>query len=276
MRILLISGTTQDNELFFKRLSPLIETIKRNNDNRIGVIMPGQRTQIEMPGNTIIKYIVDSRGDSKLQIPRFTPKQINDLNNFLSEFDPDIIHSFDEGLLALLTQYFAIRKRIPFILSLGNIIDKEGTFTDKLLLKLLSPFGFNERFIGNFYHNATAIIYDNELQNEFINKIEYKGKVIKEDINDICEKYKEIIRSHEQYVGSKVYSNITKYIPSEFLKDTIDDILPKKRGVSIKSLFWFLAAIFGSMITYIGIRGRQSLNKSKNGKDSKDNKDNNN
>jgi hypothetical protein len=270
MRILLINGTVEGTDQFQQNIASQIDRlIKTDPDLRIGVLLPGTSSRVEISENNIVKFQVNSRGDATLQIPKLTPAQIREINNFISEFNPDIIHSHDEGFLALIAQFWAIRKKIPFLLSLGNLIEQENSLTGNIILKLLSPFGFNERFINNFYHNSTAIICNNEVQLEFIEKLNYKGRVFNQIKNHLttAEIYQTIYRGQQEYIRSPIFSSITELIPSEGLREGIEDMLPERnqkkyqKSLGIKPLFWLGAAIVGSLVAYFGLKKNQEQDK---------------
>lgn len=263
MRILLISGTVEGSEQYQQNISAQIEDLKKTDPElRMGVLLPGDVSRVEITEKNIVKFQVNSRGDATLQIPKLTPAQIREINNFISEFNPDIIHSYDEGFLALIAQFWAIRKKIPFLLSLGNLIEQENSLTGSIIIKLLSPFGFNERFISNFYHNTTGIICNNEVQLEFIKKLKYQGRIF-DQLNQtkaITEIYKAIYLGQQEYIRSKIFSSITELIPSEGLRDSIEEILPERnqkkyqKNLGLKPLFWLGAAIVGSLVAYFGLK----------------------
>lgn len=262
MRILIIPSFNGNYKEVNQDLQSLIEILKRDPQNDIGLLEAGNSTKVVMGDENLVSFRIECKSNEEIDIPRLTPSQINSIYNFFSEFNPEIIHSYDEGIISLLAQFWSIRNKTPFLLSLGKL-KTDRSLPSKLFLKLLGGFGFNERFINNFYHNSTAIVLNTETDREFVKKINFEGKTYENVlIEDIPQVYFELNQRQREYVSSKAFGNLIKIIPTTKLKNSVTSMLPKssksqdQKSMGLKSIFWVIAAIIGSLITYFTLKGR--------------------
>ena len=117
MRILLVWDISRPLKELFD-----ISSIKLRTNDKLAIIIPGQTTRVIIDKNNIIKYEIKCIFTEKAKtIPQITPKDIDDLNIFLKEFNPDLIHSFDGDILGLLTQNWATNNKIHYLLSNSNL-----------------------------------------------------------------------------------------------------------------------------------------------------------
>jgi len=262
MRILIIPSFNGNYKQQNQDLLSLIEVLKRDPQNDIGLLEAGNSTKVVMGDGNLVSFRIECKSNEEIDIPRLTPSQVNSIYNFISEFNPEIIHSYDEGIISLLAQFWSIRNKTPFLLSLGKL-KTDRSLPSNVFLKILSGFGFNERFINNFYHNATAIILKQENDREFIKKINFEGKTYENVlIEDTPSVYSELKVRQKEYVSSKVFGNLISIIPTTKLKNSVSSLLPKsnksqdQKSMGIKSIFWVVAAIIGSLITYFTLKGK--------------------
>lgn len=264
MRILIIPSFNGNYQQVNQNIEELVRILNGDPQNDIGLLEAGNSTKVVMGEGNMVSFRIECKSNEEVDIPRLTPAQVNSIYNFFSEFNPEIIHSYDEGIISLLAQFWAIRNKTPFLLSLGKL-KSDRSFPSQLFLKILSGFGFNERFINNFYHNATAIILNNENDRDFIKNINFEGKTYENVlVEDTLEVYSDLKVRQKEYVSSKAFDNLIKIIPTAKLKDSVNSLLPKsnrmqdQRAMGVRSVFWVVAAIIGSLITYFTLRGKKS------------------
>ena len=127
MRILLVWDISKPLKELFD-----LSNIKLRSSDKLAVILPAESTRVIIDKDNIIKYEIKCIFTEKdKRIPQITPKDIDDLNIFLKEFNADLIHSFDTDVLGLITQNWAINNKIHYLLS----------------KKDLSPIKFNKKHI---------------------------------------------------------------------------------------------------------------------------------
>jgi hypothetical protein len=261
MRILIIPSFNSNSNKN-KQLESLLNILKSDTKNDIGLLEAGNSTKVIMGEANLVSFRIECKNNEEIEIPRLTPSQLNSIYNFFSEFNPEIIHSYDEGIVSLIAQFWSIRNKTPFLLSMGKM-QSERSLPLKLFLKMLSGLGFNERFINNFYHNSTAIILNNESDRDFIKKINFEGKTYENVlIEDVPSIYSDLLDRQKEYVGSKAFSNLIRIVPTTKLKNSVTSILPQgsksqdQKSLGIRNVFWVIAAIIGSLITYFTLRGK--------------------
>ncbi len=120
MRILLVWDFLKPLEDFFD-----ISKMKLREEDKLAIILPAKATRVIIDKDNLIKYEVKCVFNQDKQAPRITPKDLDDLNVFLKEFKPDLIHSFDCNLLGLMTQNYAINNKIKYLLSNNGEINKK-------------------------------------------------------------------------------------------------------------------------------------------------------
>jgi len=258
MKILIISGNTVTSEDYKKFVHKQIELLWHDrsftggSDNKIGILLPGERTEIFIEESGIVKFFFNSYDNGNLQIPKLTLGSINDINNFITEFRPDLIHSFDEGFLGLMSQYRAVRKKVPYILTLlpQNQIPRNGLAT-KVLSSVIRQFGFTNEFVKNYYHNCRSLITTTVPQVEMLHNIHYQGEIRCKrelDHSGYFEYYSDLLNKQPEYIRSKNFQDIVKYIPE---KEQIQG------GIKLKpaTVFFMGTAVLGSLLAYTALKG---------------------
>jgi glycosyltransferase involved in cell wall biosynthesis len=131
----------------------------------VGLICPGDRTEINQAENGLRIFTIESRGEGVLTLPILSHRNLRQLFAFLDEFNPDIIHAHDPLLVGVIGQVWAKMRRVPFILTSHVLPWKILEFGTSEALKiparaLTEP--LVEEFFTHFYQNCDAVILMNE------------------------------------------------------------------------------------------------------------------
>ena len=114
MKILLVSGkclSNADRSKYCEFIKEFVNTdMFKANKDKLAYIFPSDSSEINIENEYLINFAIKSVGDRSVQIPDFNPVAINDIYNFFIDFNADIVISFDNGYLGLLSQVWAIQK----------------------------------------------------------------------------------------------------------------------------------------------------------------------
>lgn len=279
MRVLIISGQSLNSETYSDKLEPHIEGLlsdkafSQDINNKVALLVPGTRNHVQIKDNGLIIFELDSLETSTSHIPNLTPNILRELNGFMNEFKPNILHSFDEGSLGIMAQFFAITKKIPYILSIYPDENGSGrSFATRMMLSIMEQVGLSQEFVKNYYNNATAIVADNlsleriKTENDFDGfAVNYKDLKRGEQYLSF---YKRMMLRNKEFVKSKRFAGIVKLLPVKSLQNSIANYLPEKKTtkntkkLAPASILLAGAAIIGSIITFAAVKGISKLKKS--------------
>jgi hypothetical protein len=270
MRILLISGKSQDSDLFKNQVNPLIQELlklKEFNDgtHKLGIILPGTQNQVEIKENGLITFEINSTNGEAIQIPNLTPGLVREINGFLNEFQPDIVHAYDAGFMGILAQYFSVSKKIPFVLTVlpGQGEQKPG-FTSKILTALLAQMGVSADFIKNYYNNATALIGDVKEMPNIVEYSRFSGTVL---ANKDFQKGQQIISCYTKLIQEQKKNLRSNNEKSATDKQNGDNsTVTNKKDIKKVGFGAFLiagAAVAGSVFAFTALKGFSKLKRTK-------------
>ncbi len=258
MRILLVSGNAQESEIFKKYVAPTLEGILKledfkNGTHKLGLVLPGKRNQIEIKDNGLINFEINSEDNQEIQIPNLTPGLVREVNGFLNEFQPDVVHSFDVGFIGVISQFFAISKKMPFILSVipEQRVQKVG-LTSKILGALLSQIGVSAEFIRNYYNNSTALIGRKNDLDAVLNFTYFIGTIasdteVKEG-HQLLDFYNKLLVNQKRYLKKKSAGKDSEQNKEKLIKKT-----------GVIAFLVAGAAVAGSVFAFTALKGISKL-----------------
>lgn len=261
MKILLVSGkclSNTDSSKYCEFIKELVNAdLFKNSNDKIAYIFPGDSSEINIKEERLINFAVNSVGDRSVQIPDLNPMAMKDIYNFLVDFNADIVVSFDSGFLGLLSQIWAIRKKVPYALYSTNSIENFKTKTSRFLRGILMNTGLSGEFSSNFYHNCTAIFVVDEYNSRKLQDISFKGKIILIDESlsktkfqeIICNELKSLIKSQTRYIKSNIFKKIIDRIPFNPFSSR-EHKKNAKKNLNIGTLIFAGGAVLTSIIAF--------------------------
>jgi len=273
MRLLFVIAQKRDSKYFQEHLKPLIDMIvaapefKNEQQNRIGLVFLGEKNKVHIESDGLISFQVNSASIGTIDHPGMTPGTIKEINGFVNEFRPNVIHAFERSNLVLTIEFLAVSKRIPVILSLinGPSPKNKTNIFNKIFSAILSPFGLGDSYSRNFYNNATTIFAANEIRAKLKAEELYAGdfsdSVVLEKLPTLMGFYEKILVRQKQYIKSKRFQAILKAIPTNTLQNKVRQKLPDSREtkdrkkIVVTSVVITGTALLASLITYGVVKG---------------------
>ena len=261
MKILLVSGkclSNTDSSKYCEFIKELVNAdIFKTNEDKIAYVFPGDSSEINIKAERLINFAVKSVGDKSLQIPDLNPLAVREIYNFFVDFNADIVVSFDSGFLGLMSQVWAIRKKVPYALYTTNSIEDFKTKTSRFLKGIFMNTGLSSEFLNNFYHNCTAIFVSDEYNSEKLQNIAYMGKIIlvKENPSKkvfqkfIYNELESLIKSQPRYIKSTIFKKIIDRIPFNPFSSNEHKINSRK-NLNIGTLIFAGGAVLTSIIAF--------------------------
>ena len=261
MKILLVSGkclSNKDSSKYYEFVKELVYSdIFKNSDDKIAYIFPGDSSEINIKDERLISFAVNSVGDNSVQIPDLTPMAMKDIYNFFVDFNADVVVSFDSGFLGLLSQIWAIRKKVPYALYNTNSIEDFRTKKSRFLRGILMNTGLSGEFLSNFYHNCTAIFVGDEYNSRKLQDISFMGKILLIDESLSKSKFQGIIynqlrfliRSQPRYIKSSIFKKIFDRIPFNPFSNK-ENKKNAKKNLNIGTLIFAGGAVLTSIIAF--------------------------
>jgi hypothetical protein len=261
MKILLVSGKclpSTDSDKYCEFLKDLVDTdIFKINKNKLAYIFPSDTSEISIKDDRLINFAIKSVGDTSMQIPNLSPMAINDIYNFFIDFKADIVISFDEGFLGLLSQVWAIQKKVPYIYCNTNTNEEFKTKTSRFFRSIFKNTGLSDEFYSNFYHNCTAIFVFKDSNSQKLQDLSYKGTIMlidenlsKEEYQQlIFAKFKSLISSQPKYIKSNIFRKIVnRFSFTPFSSQ--ENIKNDKKSLNIGTLIFAGGAVLTSIIAF--------------------------
>ena len=88
------------------------------------LLCPGERTELTTRNSGMRVLTVASAGPDQVYYPALHHATYDQVAAWLDEFRPDIVHSHDPVMLGAVAQYYALRRRIPFVTTLHWLPDR--------------------------------------------------------------------------------------------------------------------------------------------------------
>jgi len=261
MKILLVSGkclSNTDGSKYCEFIKELVNTdLFKANKDKLAYIFPAESSEINIENDCLINFAIKSVGDRSVQIPDLNPIAISDIYNFFIDFNADIVISFDDGFLGLISQVWAIQKKVPYALYDTRSDGEFKTKTSNFLRGIFRNTGLSGEFYSNFYHNCTAIFVSQESDFNKLNEIQYKGTIIlhkkglsKEDFqNTVIGELKSLIKSQPRYIKSTIFKKIIDRIPFNPFTNT-EDNKNRTKNLNIGTLIFAGGAVLTSIIAF--------------------------
>ncbi len=279
MHILYVVGQNRDSKAFNDYVAPMIKQMQALHSSthkvRVGLLFPSNRTAVEIDNNGLILFHLNCIISNETSIPKLTPNNINDINGFINEFKPDIIHSFDQGFIGLITQSRAVSKKIVYLLSVTkelNETERVG-ITSKVVLGIAKQIGITSELINNFYNNCTAIIASSQSLDFLTEEHAYQGfKINTKDLdstNRIYDLYRRMQIRFKDYEKKRWLQGLVNIFPSKKIKNKILPKLPQRRiNKNFKktvptSIVYTGVAIIGSLLAFGIISGFSKIKSKK-------------
>jgi glycosyltransferase involved in cell wall biosynthesis len=180
MRVVFITFFRESKGGGIGRVSYDIAASFARQGHRVILICPGDETQLKKVAFNLEYLQIKSAGEEEVAIPYLTISDLKFLFNFLEEFSPRIVHAHDFGPLALITQFWAINYKIPFIYTAHVMPTKPADFAIgefSRSLKRIMDTGLMKKFFFSFFKNCDAIISLNEYARKDILQYGFKKEV---------------------------------------------------------------------------------------------------
>lgn len=151
-------------------------------EHQVVMICPQKTTGLQGTDRELQVFGVRSAGDDEFHMPVLSVKSVRAIFDFLTAFQPQIIHAHDPALIGLICQVWARMNRVPFVHTAHVLPSRALDFgtTDAFNVKLLKS-NFSEsithRVLGDFYANCDAIIALNRTAEESIRDFGYQGQL---------------------------------------------------------------------------------------------------
>ncbi len=145
------------------------------------MICPADKTGYQRSEDGLSFFGVRSAGDSEFKMPDLSAKSVGEIFDFLTEFQPDIVHAHDPTLIGLIVQVWARMNLVPFVHTTHILPSKALEFgiteaLDVWFMKALSG-SFMLSAISNFFLNCDALIALNKPALESIREFGFQGPV---------------------------------------------------------------------------------------------------
>lgn len=88
------------------------------------LLCPGERTELERRNDGMKVLTVASTGPDQVYYPFLDHSTYDRAIAWLDEFQPDVVHSHDPIMLGAVAQYYALRRWIPFVMTLHWLPDR--------------------------------------------------------------------------------------------------------------------------------------------------------
>ena len=180
MRIVFITSFRKSKGGGIGRVSYEIAQAFAQQDHKTVLIRPGEKTQLKKVASHLEYLQIRSTGEGDLAIPYLTVSNLKFLFNFLEKFSPQIVHGHDFGPLTLVTQFWAINHKIPFIYTTHVLLTKPVDFAIKefsKILKILMDTTLMKKYFFSFFKNCDALIALNKDAKKDILKYGFREKV---------------------------------------------------------------------------------------------------
>lgn len=148
-------------------------------DHQVLFVIPGDKTRISNEGNLIFLEI-KSVGNNQIILPKLNPITVRYLVNKLNKFHPDIIHVHDPGPVAFFLQNWAIKNKVPFLLTSHLLPTKFIEFgsqeSNNKLSKYINKF-ITKKYLLPFFNSCSGVVALNKSALKDIKKLGYQGKI---------------------------------------------------------------------------------------------------
>ncbi len=150
--------------------------------HQVVMVCPADETGLTLSDDGLLVFGIRSAGDDEFHMPALSARTVNEVFDFLDDFQPDVVHAHDPALVGLVGQIWARMNLVPFVHTAHVLPSKALDFgtSDVLNLRWLKS-SFSEsvtyRVLGDFYENCDAIIALNESAQESIREFGYEGLV---------------------------------------------------------------------------------------------------
>ncbi len=147
----------------------------------VSIMTPGKSYEIDKTSKGLQTIYFKEAGTYEgLSVPIFTRRGIKKVFSLLDEYNPDVVHVHDPGLLTLIVQMWALRhKKLIFLTSHTlptrfmdfGVAEVLTSVVQKFLNIPLKP------YLNSVYNNADVVVALNQCAKEDIRKFGYKGSL---------------------------------------------------------------------------------------------------
>ena len=151
-------------------------------EHDVVMICPADKTGYEKREEGISVFGIRSAGDDEFHMPDLSGRTVGEIFDFLSEYQPDIVHAHDPALIGLIGQVWARMNLVPFVHTAHILPSKALDFgtIDALNVPLLKS-SLSESVIvsvlNNFYLNCDALIALNQSALESIREFGFQDSI---------------------------------------------------------------------------------------------------
>ncbi|MGB2955994.1 MAG: glycosyltransferase [Anaerolineales bacterium] len=151
-------------------------------EHDVVMICPADKTGYEKREEGISVFGIRSAGDDEFHMPDLSGRTVGEIFDFLSEYQPDIVHAHDPALIGLIGQVWARMNLVPFVHTAHILPSKALDFgtIDALNVPLLKS-SLSESVIvsvlNNFYLNCDALIALNQSALQSIREFGFQDSI---------------------------------------------------------------------------------------------------
>lgn len=133
--------------------------------HKVLLLSPGEETRLSEDGSGLTILTVASSGDDEIRFPSLGRKSRDRVFAALDQFRPDIVHAHDPAFLGALSQAWARKRHVPFVLTLHYLPERILGFctTESVPLR---PEGIVRPIINmyqrSFYRHCDGIVANNQ------------------------------------------------------------------------------------------------------------------
>jgi len=153
-------------------------------DHEVVMVCPADKTGIVQDNSDLVMFGIRSAGNTEFQMPDLSSRAVNQLFDFLDEFQPDIIHAHEPALMGLIGQVWAKMNRVPFVHTTHVLPSRAIEFGTTEAIHVPTPILKNsltdyavQSVLGNFFRNCDALIALNQPALESIKKFGFGGPI---------------------------------------------------------------------------------------------------
>lgn len=141
-------------------------------------ICPGEKTGYSSHPNGLNRFYLACLGEGEVVMANVSGKHLRQLNQFLDEFQPDIIHTHTYLLIGVVGQAWALRHNVPFIYTAHELPTKLSDFAQGYpIAKWTKRTFLFKAIVRAFYWHCSAVVAINQSALNDLRELGYVGNL---------------------------------------------------------------------------------------------------